>query len=137
MRCSICIQFPDIVKRFANGKIPEFASAEGARYRSKVIGNHFIQGYHKESMRAHRIKVLARSTPTSTYAPMDFALNKAYEKQADHVGKLLIHIFNDAKRLTLSAWNWPARYVTAEAVLSLQYVNPKAHLELMHCGIGY
>lgn len=100
-------------------------------------------------MKAHRIKVLAGSTPTLTHAPMDFALNKANELQSNHVGKLLIQIFTDAKRLTLSAWNWPARYVTAEASnvfsvknenrsvipngLSLQYVTPKTHLELMSC----
>lgn len=31
-----------------------------------------------------------------------------------HIGALMIFVFNDAKRTTLSGWSWPSRYVTAE-----------------------
>lgn len=119
----------------------------GARYREKVLKNHFEQDYHKESVKAERIKLLELPTPELT--PLDISINKANKTQADYIGKLLIQIFTDAKRLTLSAWNWPLRYVASEAShafsienanqstipknLNLQYINPKAHLEMMFC----
>lgn len=148
VRCKICIKYPDIIKRYAyNQQIPLIATEKGARYRTTILQNHFEQNYHKESVKAERIKLLQVSTPVIT--PMQVSINKANKKQADYIGKLLIQIYTDAKRLTLSAWNWPIRYVAAEAShifsienenhstipknLSLQYVNPKSHLELMSC----
>lgn len=31
-----------------------------------------------------------------------------------YIGSLIITIFNDAKRLTLSGWSWPSRHVATE-----------------------
>lgn len=149
VRCKICVKYPDIMKRYAhNNRIPPIASKEGVRYRLKILENHFATDYHKESVKADRSKSLQLQTlPVLT--PMDIYLNKANKLEANHVGKLLIQVYTDAKRLTLSAWNWPARYVASEAShafsitnegnttippnVSLQYVNNKAHLELMTC----
>lgn len=68
-------------------------------------------------------------------------------KQATYIGKLMIQICADAKILTLAAFNWPARFVANEASnafqfnqpeqnvipenLSLQYINPKKHDDLL------
>lgn len=76
-------------------------------------------------------------------------MQKANQTQADYVEKLLIRIYAEAKRLTLSVWSWPLRYVASEAShafsilnenhkiipknLSLQYINNKSHLSLMSC----
>lgn len=77
--------------------------------------------------------------------PIRNALRNMDRKQANYVGKLLIQVFVDAKSLTLAAFNWLARYVAFEASnsfsydqttdiipdLSLQYINPTKHLELL------
>lgn len=123
------------------------ATKEGARYRSTVLENHFTQAYHKECVKADRLKSLQPTT--AAHAPLDVSMQKANQIQADYVGKLLIQIFADAKRLTLSAWSWPMRFVASEAShvfsirnenhetipknISLQYINNKSHLVLMSC----
>lgn len=146
--CKLCNKYPDIVKRFTyRNRLPEIVTKEGARYRSIVLENHLKQDFHKECVKADRMKSLDFST--SVRAPMDISMTKANQIQADYVGKLLIQIFTDAKRLTLSAWNWPIRYVASLAShafsiqnenhetipknLSLQYINNKAHLRFMSC----
>lgn len=79
---------------------------------------------------------------------MDIAISKATKRQVDHVGKLMIPIYLDAKRLNLSATSWPSWYVAGEASsaynnsqsqsgsslpdnINLQYVNTHGHLNLM------
>lgn len=56
----------------------------------------------------------------------------------------MITVFNDAKRITLSAWSWPSREVTsqlaanfkergnAEATIDLLYLNPSHHADLLN-----
>lgn len=146
--CKVCAKYPDILKRYVhNNRIPSIATTEGARYRSTVLEHHFETEYHKESVKADRVKSL--QSPSSVLMPLDVSINKANQLEANHVGKLLIQVYNDAKRLTLAAWNWPARYVTSEASnafsitnenmttipsnVNLQYVNNKSHLKLMSC----
>lgn len=147
VRCNICMKYPEIVKLHApRGKVPSIATETGVRNRATVVENHLTQTYHLESVKAERIKLL--EIPQSAI-PLDSAINKANKQQADHIGKLLIQIFTDAKRLTLTAWNWPARYVASVASnafsienenatiipsnVNRQYVNPKSHLALMSC----
>lgn len=62
-----------------------------------------------------------------------------------HIGSLMIHVYNDAKRTTLSGWSWPSRVVTAELGrnfklgststpnFDLRYVTPTSHAELLSC----
>lgn len=147
VRCDICLKYPEIVKQHTyNAQIPLIATQEGVRYRSSVLNNHFEQQYHKESVKAERIKLLQVSESS---LPMEISIKRANKALAEHVGKLLIQIYLDGKRLTLAAWNWPARYIATEAShafslekessgviprnMNLQYINPRAHLELMTC----
>lgn len=78
---------------------------------------------------------------------MDIAINLANKNQIDRVGKLMIQVYLDAKRLNLPAYSWPSRYVAGEASfvydslnqsrsiiaqnIDLQYVNPPGHLNIM------
>jgi hypothetical protein len=67
---------------------------------------------------------------------------------AKYIGSLLITIFNDAKRLTLSGYSWPSRHVAAEKSHQyryrasgdpvckypiLNYVTPTQHKEFLNC----
>ena len=60
------------------------------------------------------------------------------------MGTLKLQVYNDAKKLTLSAYNWPSRIVAALMAsefifnnaqhnirLDLQYINPLCHRELL------
>lgn len=78
---------------------------------------------------------------------MEIAISKANKNQTDRIGKLMIQVYLDAKRLNLSANSWPSRYIAGEASnaydslnegkntiadgVNLQYVNPHGHLNLM------
>lgn len=126
--------------------MPKIATANGTGYRADVVENHLTSDYHIACVNAERASQL--TIPNKVQTPMDVAISTANLKQANYIGKLMIQIYTDAKSLTLAAWNWPARYVTNEASnafqynkpeentipknLSLQYVNPNKHLELMH-----
>lgn len=75
---------------------------------------------------------------------------KANEKRANLIGNLALSVFNDAKRLTLAAWNWPSRIISSQLgnmfdfnnanttmesakKISLEYVNPRSHAEILEC----
>lgn len=77
-------------------------------------------------------------------------ISKSQEKLANQIARYATCVFVDAKRLTLSAYSWPARFVayeygaaqninnrqqTANALkkISLQYVNPTSHAEILDC----
>lgn len=77
-------------------------------------------------------------------------ISKQNEELANFIGRLTYFVYNDAKKLTLSAFNFPSRVVCAELGLcfdfnkpqkrdehmkkfNLQYVNPKSHAEILEC----
>lgn len=53
-------------------------------------------------------------TSNSNKASIDFHINEANKHLADHDGKLLLQVYSDGKKLTLSALSWPVRYVAVE-----------------------
>lgn len=147
--CDVCIiKYPNTVKlHMRNQRLPPVATANGTAYRSDVIENHLKSDYHMSCVKADRIKSL--SAPDKHLTPLDISIDRANSKQANYIAKLMIQIYADAKILTVAAWNWPARYVTNEASnhfefenpkqsvipknLSLHYINPVKHLEIMEC----
>lgn len=148
IRCDVCCKSPLIVKQFVSKKPPAITTSNGTRYRKLILEEHIKKSYHLESLAAERIASL-KLTDTVEFAPMDIAINKANEKMLNYVGKLCIQVYNDAKHLNLTAWSWPSRFVAANASnvydfnqtkqketiipsdLTLQYVNPPGHLELL------
>lgn len=62
-----------------------------------------------------------------------------------HIGSLMFHVYNDAKRTTLSGWSFPSQYVvnefarnfkfgiTSTPKIDLRYVTPSSHAELLSC----
>lgn len=144
--CELCLKHPNIVKMHVyNQKLPKIATENGTAYRADVVESHLTSNYHTECVNAERISLLTK--PNKVHLPIDAAVSKASETQASYIGKLMIQIYMDAKALTLSAHSWPARFVANEASnvfqfnqmnesiipqnLSLRYVNPNKHLELM------
>lgn len=75
-------------------------------------------------------------------------ISKANEDLANRIGSFCYSIYNDGKRLTLSAFSWPSRVVANvlganfninktqvnsenNEQFNLQYINPKMHAQLM------
>lgn len=146
MRCNVCIEFPEIVRQHCMLKFPSIAMQTGTKYRSDVYRDHISKSFHVECPRARNLKFLNKSA--LTVALMDVAVRRANSERADYLGNLLINVFTDAKKLTVSGWNWPARYMTSEAGIAfrsnetqptippninLSYINPPKHLEHLDC----
>lgn len=147
IRCDVCQKYPEIVKRYVPKRPPPITTATGTHYRADVLEDHIKTAYHIECSKAKRISSL--NIEEQECAPMDIAVSRANIKMVNYVSKLMIQVFNDGKRLNLSAWSWPSRFVAGETSysfesrpenqmksiisngLNLQYVNPPGHLELM------
>lgn len=144
--CELCTKNPATVKmHIRNQRLPKIATENGTGYRVDVVEGHLDSDYHEACLNVERINSL--KVPDKILTPMDFSISKANSKQADYNGKLHIQVFYDAKCLFLTARSWPGRFVACEssnafqfnkidesiipANLSLQYINPKKHHEIM------
>lgn len=132
-----------------NRTIPSIASEAGTEKRSDVISAHLSSFFHKECVRMEKIRLVdSQHEAQKVLKPLHTFISKANEKQATEIRKLMIQVYLDAKRLNLSARSWPAiRYVAAytsssfsfndrqESIIptsmSLSYVNPPSHLDLL------
>lgn len=147
MRCSICGKFPDILRRYCTSRRPPpITTKTGTRYRTKVLEEHLASKFHIDCVNVDLIQK-KKPIPSPTISPMEHHISKANEMLADHTGKLMIEIYNDAKRLTLSPYSWPSRHVAAEAAaafrfnderqdtipsnINLQHVNPHGYQSML------
>ena len=147
IRCRTCCRNPDTVKRMCyRGRYPAICTEEGTASRSEVEKAHIESPLHKECVKAERIKGLSHQEKVRTVPLYQISTSKTKEL-ADKVGKLMVHVYNDAKNLSLSAFSWPARVIASEiaqefdfndtftaydaSAFDLQYVNPNSHLELL------
>lgn len=146
VRCKICGTYPEIVKRyFSNNKLPSITLQCGTKYLKRVTEEHLKSKYHLECVKTHKMSQLEFS-PTQN-STIDSIISRANKSKADYIGKLMLSVYNDAKRLNLSAWSWPSRFVSFESgnafdsdaqtettvppQLSLQYINPPSHLKML------
>lgn len=143
IRCKLCISMPNIVKiHSTNRKPPPMTTIAGCRYRKRYISEHFKTTYHDACKMAIDIPAA-----TATKNTIDYHFDKFDDNLISHVTKLLFEIYVDAKKLTSSAYSWPARFVGSEAGrtfnhndvnaptiapdLNLQYVNCPSYPELL------
>lgn len=143
IRCDYCCKYPHIVKQYVPKKSPAITTDQGTKFLSNVLKEHLDSKYHKECAKSHRISSAEVETAA---APMEIAISKANKSQIDNIGRLMIPVFLDGKRLNLPPHTWPSRQVAAEASyaydssnqsksiipenINLQYVNKPGHLEL-------
>lgn len=130
------------MKQFSdNRKLPPITTIDGTRYRKAELLDHFRKRYHVECKKAK----LLQSTQNKEGA-MDVQIRKANKTMANHIGKLMLQIYNDGKKLTLSGYSWPSRFVSSESSnsfkydenaptipsdINLQYVNRPYYLEFL------
>lgn len=144
VRCNACFRNTSTVKLHAKYKYPAIATETGTQNRDYVVNKHFEQEYHKKCVKIEKEKLLQIPQKSSMITHM----NVSNERYATHVCKLLTQVYNDAKKLTLSAFSWPSRFISNAASnafsynnsedlipknMSLQYVTPAGHLDLLSC----
>lgn len=110
--------------------------------------DHMTKKYHIECVKAWKLKLKEGGDDQATALVRMYS--KFNEKLANKIGEYSVTIFNDAKRLTLSAFSWPSRQISSaigdtfnindpekNAVdiqnLDLQYLTPKFHSEILEC----
>lgn len=144
--CKLCVKFPLIVKMHVNNrKMPPITTTDGTRFKKEAVTNHFLSLYHAKCREAERVASNSASAQQSKTL-IDKHISAANEKRANHIGKLFLQVYVDAKKLTSSAFSWPARYIASEAGnnfnfnlytttipndTNIQYVSPADHLKLL------
>lgn len=148
VRCKVCIKYPEIVRRNCDNRKPAPITTDvGVRFRTKYVEDHFATPYHKECVKADRIAQKEIEKVNENKQLMDSHVSEANKAYANHIGKLMINVYNDAKKLTISAYSFPSRYIAAECAnsfdfnksnaptiptnVNIQYVNPPGHLNLL------
>lgn len=148
--CEPCASHHELLKQLAqssNKRIPGIAQPSGVLYREETVLNHLQQVYHTEAVKVSRLETL-NSAEKLQSTVMGAHISKQNEELANKIGHLMLHTYCDGKKLTLSAWSFPARVVTAhmanefsfnsdkhstDAVkdYDFQYLTPAFHLEAM------
>lgn len=119
----------------------------GTRFRAQTVAEHFASTYHKECRQAQILKNQEIGKKNTNKSLIDMHISEANKMYANHIGKLMLQVYTDAKRLTVSAHSWPARFIASECGLifdfnsvrestvpeniNIQYVNPPGHLKLL------
>lgn len=144
--CKLCVKYPTIVQMHVdNRKLPPMATTAGTRFSKGIVTNHFLSLYHTKCKEAELLASGNAST-SQIKNQIDMHISEANAKRANHIGKLFLQVYVDAKKLTSSAFSWPARFIAAEAGnqfsfnaysttipndINIQYVTPADHLVLL------
>lgn len=109
MYCKLCAKYPLIVQRYVdNKKLPSITTTAGTRFRIEIVEQHFESSYHIKCKEAQKIDESKNEAHTNKNL-IDMHISAANEKRANHIGKLILHVYGDAKKLTSSAYSWPVR----------------------------
>lgn len=150
IRCEPCYNNPAIISMYRNNRrLPNITKECGANNKKETKESHLETLYHQKSVEAaRRNPILAPLSVESN--PIAKMVAKANLEKANEMGAYAITIFNDAKRLTLSANSWPSREVSAKIgktfnmndtdqnmadvrKINLQYLNPVYYKEILSC----
>lgn len=134
------------MRRFSdNKKTAPITTEIGIRFKREYVVKHFASLYHEKCKEA---ELLTKDDSKNTNRNLiDIHISESNRIRANHMGKLFIQVYADAKKLTLSAFSWPARFVASEAgnyfdfnepnsttippSMNIQYVTPKSHGDLL------
>eukprot|EP00794_Sanderia_malayensis_P010342 gene10342-11418_t len=113
VRCEICFTNLGTVRLYTDKQLPAIVLECGTIYRKRTIHNHIETMYHKEAVKSRKLKIMS---PEKMYEikPMSQLISSANEKIANKIGALMLQVYNDAKKLTLSAYSWPSRIVASD-----------------------
>lgn len=128
------------------GKLPGICTEGGIVFRALVFSDHAQSQLHKEAVKAYHVQKLS-TVDRSLKTDMGLHVSKVNETQANRIDGLMIEIYNNAKRGSISAWSWPSTHIAhlmasefkmiasaAEFVpldSELKYATPMQHSDLM------
>jgi len=121
VRCIICHKFPELVKMYSKKtQVPKICQDLSAQNRTVTIDEHLKQDYHNECLKAFKISKMSipEVAKSTTFGQM---VIKSKEKLANRIGSLMIHVYGDAKKLTLCAHPYPMRVITGELSSSFKF----------------
>jgi hypothetical protein len=145
--CIPCSKHPNINKIYSK-TLPAIAQISGTIYREDVKKKHLISDGHIVCAKAHRLSSLSSSEVLNDKSSaMGLALSKANNDFASKIGNCMIHVYNDAKKLTLSGYSFPGRVVVSRYASNfqmnstdseisntdLQYLSPNGHRNFLEC----
>ena len=149
VRCNLCQKQEATTKAFRNSKrIPAMCTLEGTIPRKAILRPHLESEMHKKAVEAEKISHLSPPEKVQK-TQLGSMINKTNAQLNNEVAGFMINVFNDAKKLTLSAWRWPSREVAnmMSAAIdvqqdfktfdpsnsTLQYVTPTQHKNFLSC----
>ena len=107
--CSVCSKHVSTAVKFAvNGRVP-VAFKPGIRYDKKRIVDHLLSPVHEECLRVDN----AQKQWNKGQHPWMQLLKKQKAETVRLLTRLAIDVYNDNRSLTLTAWSWPSRYLSA------------------------
>ena len=147
--CNLCRKQEATIKTFRKSKrIPALCTLEGTIPRKMILIQHLESEMHKKAVEADKVSHFSSAEKVQK-TQLGNMINKSNAQVKNKVAGLMINVFNDAKKLTLSAWSWPSREVAnmmSETVdvtkdfevfdpsnSTLQYVTPTQHKNFLHC----
>jgi len=137
------------VKRFSSRcvTLPAIAKEDGTIFREATVKAHVKNDYNKDAYKTYQLMTIL-PIQAAQHTPIGKLILNVNEKLANKIGCLMIQVYNDAKKLTLSANTFPCRSVFANistsykmndeglkklATNDLQYLFPTFHWELLEC----
>lgn len=148
VKCIICYRQSNTALLLCKKKnhLSPVCSESGCASRASRLKKHIESHMHKECVKVDQLLILSVSEVHNT-APLNKLILKQNKILALKISKLLVTVFNDSKRGTLSAWSWPSREVVSLICNQLdpekkfqsykpkegdlQYINPGTHSVLL------
>jgi hypothetical protein len=111
IKCQICIRQIQAVHRACyRGRIPPICTNKGVIPRKEYLLAHLNSTMHLEAKKADQLSQIPKEQQSFSGA-IEQAISNANRERATKIGSLMLTVYNDAKRGTLSAWSWPSRHV--------------------------
>ena len=122
--CIVCRDYPSVVRQYHPKRLlPPMCRNDGTEARSSTINSHLKSPYHEECMRLHRLSKLTLDQRLLE-TPVLTKISAKNKEIADKIGRLILQVYYDAKSLSLSAFSWPSKIVSAELGARFDYNKP-------------
>ena len=111
--CELCFKFKDTIAKTMSyrGKIPAICTANGTILRLSELQEHLSSEIHKKSCSAENVSKMSNVEKT-TKTEIGMCISNQNAALCNRIGSLMIEVFNNCKRGTISAWSWPSIHIS-------------------------
>ena len=93
------------------GKIPAICTANGTTLRLSELQEHLSSEIHIKSCNAENVSKPPNVEKT-TKTEIGMCISNQNAALCNRIGSLMIEVFNNCKRGTISAWSWPSIHIS-------------------------